>query len=84
MFSRSIVLSLVAVSLIVGWVAPAGVDRPDSGHHHLLVAVDQAPPLDLPIPRAEHHLHLGDGQSEASVELSPGPHTFDPSHEPLW
>src|SRR5262245_4567426 len=29
-------------------VAPAGVDRPNSGHHHLLIDTD-LPPLDQPI-----------------------------------
>ena len=37
-------------------VAPAGVERPNSGHHHLLVDTD-LPPLDQPIPNDENHLH---------------------------
>ena len=33
-------------------VAPAGVDKPNSGHHHLLIDTD-LPPLDKPIPNDE-------------------------------
>jgi hypothetical protein len=56
-------------------VAPAGSDRPNSGHHHLLVDTD-LPPLNRPIPNDPHHLHFGAGQTEADVTLSPGPHTL--------
>lgn len=67
-------------------VAPAGLDRPNSGHHHLLVDAD-LPPLDRPIPNDENHLHFGAGQTEAEVTLSPGPHTLqlllaDKNHVP--
>src|ERR1700722_8860993 len=56
-------------------VAPAGSDRPNSGHHHLLVDTD-LPPLDQPIPNDPHHLHFGAGQTEAAVTLPPGDHTL--------
>jgi Domain of unknown function (DUF4399) len=56
-------------------VAPAGSDRQNSGHHHLLVDTD-LPPLDQPIPNDFNHLHYGAGQTEAEVTLSPGPHTL--------
>jgi hypothetical protein len=56
-------------------VAPAGTDRPNSGHHHLLIDAD-LPPLDQPIPNDFNHLHFGAGQTEASVTLTPGPHTL--------
>ncbi len=56
-------------------VAPAGVDKPDTGHHHLLI--DTAPPaLDLPIPADDNHKHFGGGQTETSIELAPGKHTL--------
>ncbi len=54
-------------------VAPAGVPRPDAGHHHLLVDTE-LPPLDLPIPADEHHLHFGMGQTETELTLEPGTH----------
>jgi hypothetical protein len=56
-------------------IAPAGSDRPNSGHHHLLIDTD-LPPLDKPIPNDFNHLHFGAGQTEAEVELSPGEHTL--------
>lgn len=56
-------------------VAPAGSDRPNSGHHHLLIDTD-LPPLDQPIPNDFNHLHFGAGQTEASVTLKPGDHTL--------
>ncbi len=57
-------------------VAPAGVDRPNTGHHHLLVDVAELPALDQPIPADEHHRHFGAGQTETTLELAPGKHTL--------
>jgi len=67
-------------------VAPAGSDKADSGHHHLLIDVE-LPPLDRPIPNDFNHLHFGAGQTEADVKLAPGPHTLqlllgDKNHVP--
>ena len=67
-------------------VAPAGSDRENAGHHHLLIDTD-LPPLDQPIPNDFNHLHYGAGQTEAEVNLSPGPHTLqlllgDKNHVP--
>jgi hypothetical protein len=56
-------------------VAPAGSDRENSGHHHLLIDTD-LPPLDQPIPSDFAHLHFGAGQTEAEVSLPPGEHTL--------
>src|SRR6476659_1825939 len=56
-------------------VAPAGSDRANSGHHHLLIDTE-LPPLDQPIPNDFNHLHFGTGQPEAAVTLKPGPHTL--------
>ncbi len=56
-------------------VAPAGVDKPNTGHHHLLIDTD-LPPFDEPIPNDRNHLHFGGGQTEAIVELPPGTHTL--------
>jgi len=54
-------------------VAPAGVDRPDTGHHHLLVDAE-LPPLDAPIPSDPQHVHFGAGQTETVITLPPGRH----------
>jgi len=56
-------------------VAPAGLDRENSGHHHLLIDTE-LPPLDQPIPNDFNHLHFGAGQTEADVTLKPGSHTL--------
>src|SRR4029077_3167921 len=56
-------------------VAPAGSDRENSGHHHLLID-SELPPLDAPIPNDFNHLHFGNGQTEAEVSLPPGEHTL--------
>jgi hypothetical protein len=57
-------------------VAPAGVERAKTGHHHLLIDVDQLPDLTKPIPGDEHHRHFGGGQTEVVLELAPGQHTL--------
>jgi len=54
-------------------VAPAGVDLPNTGHHHLLIDTE-VPPLDSPVPADAQHVHFGLGQTETIVELSPGEH----------
>jgi hypothetical protein len=56
-------------------VAPSGVNRPNTGHHHLLIDSD-LPLLNEPIPNDKKHIHLGAGQTETFVELPPGRHTI--------
>jgi Domain of unknown function (DUF4399) len=56
-------------------VAPAGVTKANTGHHHLLVDVP-LPPLDREIPNDRNHLHFGLGQTETMLELAPGTHTL--------
>ncbi len=56
-------------------IAPAGIEFPGAGHHHLML--DTAlPDLDKPIPADDHHRHFGRGQSEVALELSPGVHSL--------
>lgn len=67
-------------------VAPAGVDKAKTGHHHLIIDAD-LPPMNLPIPKDAHHKHFGGGQTETVIELSPGKHTLqlllgDHNHQP--
>lgn len=76
----------VRMGLSGAGVAPAGLDNPNTGHHHLLVDTD-LPPFDQPIPNDRNHLHFGAGQTEAHLELPPGKHTLqllfgDGSHIP--
>jgi len=65
-----------------------GPSRHTAGHHHLLIDVPEPPSLDGPLPRDSHHIHFDDGEAEARIELSPGPHTLqlmlgDEEHEPF-
>ena len=57
-------------------ITHAGDTTPNSGHHHLLIDVDE--PLDTaaPVPADKKHLHFGAGQTEAHLDLPPGPHTL--------
>ena len=56
-------------------VAPAGVDKPGTGHHHLLVDV-AAWDANAPLPANDQHRHFGMGQTEVTLTLPPGPHTL--------
>ena len=56
-------------------IAPAGVEKANTGHHHVLVDTE-LPPLDREIPNNSNHLHFGLGQTEARLELPPGRHTL--------
>jgi len=59
-------------------VAPAGVAKEMTGHHHLLVDTPmlEGEELDYSIPADEHHVHFGGGQTETHIELAPGTHTL--------
>lgn len=57
-------------------IVPAGTDEPHSGHHHLLVDVDTLPDMTVALPKDEHHIHFGKGQTETTIELKPGKHTL--------
>ena len=59
-------------------VAPAGVQLPNTGHHHLLIDVGEAdmPPLNLPLPATNQVVHFGLGQTETELNLEPGQHTL--------
>lgn len=56
-------------------VAPAGVNIPNTGHHHLLIDGPEVD-LTLPLPATEQVRHFGGGQTEAEIELAPGKHTL--------
>ena len=56
-------------------LAAAGNDRPNTGHHHLLIDTE-LPGLDQPIPSDFNHLHFGRGQDEMELSLTPGAHTL--------
>lgn len=57
-------------------VAPAGVQFPNSGHHHLLIDVEKLPDTNAPLPVTDNIKHFGTGQTEADLTLPPGKHTL--------
>ncbi|HET8899670.1 MAG TPA: DUF4399 domain-containing protein [Rhodanobacteraceae bacterium] len=57
-------------------VAPSGVAKANTGHHHLLIDVEALPPGNMPIPSDAKHLHFGGGQTETVLTLTPGTHTL--------
>jgi hypothetical protein len=57
-------------------VTHAGDKTPNTGHHHLLIDVDEALDPNEPIPSDKKHMHFGAGQTEVRLELPPGPHTL--------
>jgi Domain of unknown function (DUF4399) len=76
----------VRMGLSGAGIAPAGVEKANTGHHHLIIDAD-LPPLDQPIPNDHNHLHFGLGQTEARLDLPPGRHTLqlllgDANHVP--
>jgi len=57
-------------------VAPAGVEKAATGHHHLLIDLDTLPDPGKPLPADDHHKHFGGGQTETTVDLATGQHTL--------
>ena len=58
-------------------IAPAGIDKPNTGHHHLLIDTTLSDEqLKQAIPMDDTHKHFGAGQTEAMVTLPPGKHTL--------
>jgi hypothetical protein len=56
-------------------VAPAGVEKKDTGHHHLLIDQKLGDAM-AAIPADDKHKHFGAGQTETTVTLTPGKHTL--------
>ena len=70
-------------------IAPAGVEHPNTGHHHLLIDTTLSEEeLDFAIVKDDQHRHFGGGQTEAVISLEPGTHSLqlvlgDQNHEVL-
>lgn len=70
-------------------VAPALIEKDNTGHHHLLIDEELTPEeQEFAIPNDAQHLHFGGGQTETVIDLSPGEHTLqlvfaDRNHEPF-
>jgi len=57
-------------------IAPAGTDKPNSGHHHLLIDTDTLPDMHSPLPATPTLIHFGKAQTETQITLTPGKHTL--------
>lgn len=57
-------------------IAPAGTNKPNSGHHHLLIDTDTLPDFHAPLPASPTLIHFGKAQTEAQITLTPGKHTL--------
>lgn len=56
-------------------VAPAGIDKHGTGHHHILIN-QKLESYEDAIPADDTHKHFGGGQTEATLDLPPGEHTL--------
>lgn len=55
-------------------VAPAGIEMPNTGHHHLLINKGELPAPGQPL--GADVMHFGLGQTQTSLTLAPGVHTL--------
>lgn len=64
-------------------VAPAGTEKENTGHHHILLnrpplgeGPDGADEFTLGLPADENHIHFGGGQTQVTLDLPEGEHTM--------
>ncbi|MEO1549208.1 MAG: DUF4399 domain-containing protein [Pseudomonadota bacterium] len=64
-------------------VAPAGTEKENTGHHHLLInrpplgeGEDGADEYVFGIPSDDNHRHFGGGQTEVTLDLPAGQHSL--------
>ena len=64
-------------------VAPAGTEKENTGHHHILLnrpplgeGEDGAEEMEYSLPADENHIHFGGGQTETTLDLPAGTHTL--------
>ncbi|MEO0947261.1 MAG: DUF4399 domain-containing protein [Cyanobacteria bacterium J06641_5] len=57
-------------------VAPAGIDKPNTGHHHLIIDLDELPDLSTSLAATDNIKHFGGGQTETRLTLPAGEHTL--------
>ena len=64
-------------------VAPAGTEKDNTGHHHILLnrapygeGADDAEMSETGIFSDDNHKHFGGGQTETMLDLAPGQHTL--------
>jgi len=56
-------------------LAPAGMERAATGHHHLLIDVT-AWNSNAPLPATDNIRHFGGGQTQTTLDLKPEQHTL--------
>ena len=57
-------------------ISPAGVEKLGTGHHHLLIDLAELPDLDTSLQATDQIKHFGGGQTETTLDLTPGEHTL--------
>lgn len=64
-------------------IAPAGIEKDNTGHHHLFInrppfleGEEGADEAIYGIPADDNHVHYGGGQTETTLDLGPGTHTL--------
>lgn len=55
-------------------VSPAGIEKKNTGHHHLLIDKDSLPAFDMPMGGDVQH--FGGGQTQTTLTLPKGQHTL--------
>ena len=62
-------------------IAPAGTEKPNTGHHHLLIDLsalglgeDGMDEFEFGLPSDKNHVHFGGGQTEFTLDLPAGQH----------
>lgn len=55
-------------------IAPAGFEKANTGHHHLIVDGEGLPAFDQPM--GGEVVHFGGGQTEVTIDLAKGMHTL--------
>src|SRR5215831_1665158 len=67
----------VQFGLVGMGIAPAGIEKEKTGHHHLLIDTTlSAEEMKGAIAADPQHVHFGGGQTETTVTLPPGQHTL--------
>jgi len=64
-------------------VAPAGTEKENTGHHHLLLnrppigeGEEGAEELEYGLPADDNHIHFCGGQTQTTIDLPAGTHTM--------
>ncbi|PWT99231.1 MAG: hypothetical protein C5B52_10970 [Bacteroidetes bacterium] len=55
-------------------VDSAGMLRPGSGHHHILIDAGDSLTAGTVVPKDSTHLHFGNAQTSTEIKLTPGKH----------